>query len=72
MIRNVSEYKRTLARITECHLEIVDRREHLRHTDCRDDQADEVLRRLSATCANLKDEVSKFESRTARTWVPAV
>ena len=72
MIRDVSEYKRTLARITECHLEIVDRREHLRQMGCRDEQSDEVLSRLKATCRNLKDDVSTFENRTARSWVPAV
>jgi hypothetical protein len=72
MIRNDSQYKRTLARITECHLEIVDRREQLRQSGCSDDEADEVMCRLQSMCRNLEDEISTYERRTARTWVPAV
>ena len=72
MIRNDSEYKRTLARITEHHLRLVDRREELELEGVPDDQIDQLLADLQYNCRGLEDDVAAYERYTAPTWVPAV
>ena len=69
MIRNDAEYKRTLARITEHHLWLVDRREQLELAGVPDEQIDEVLGDLHYNCRGLEDDIADYERHTARTWV---
>ena len=72
MIRSYSEYRRALARITEYHLEIVDRQDHLRKSGCRDEQGDETLCNLRSRCQTLHEETAVYERCTNATWVPAI
>ena len=69
MIRNDAEYRRTIARITEYHLEIVDRRDHLRQLEYLDPQADEMIHDLKSKCRNLEGEIATYERR-ASNFVP--
>ncbi len=71
MIRNDSEYRRAVARITEYHLEIVDRRDHLRQFGGLE-QADQTLDDLKSRCRTLEDETAMYERRANPTRVSAV
>ncbi len=71
MIRNEPEFKRALARLTECHLDIVDRRDCLRQSGDADEQSDGILSDLKSRCRGLEDEIATYERRNAKTWVPA-
>jgi hypothetical protein len=71
MIFNDSEFKRTLARLAELRRAVAVRREDLRRSSFVDERADRELCNLKANCQSLEDEVSLYESRIARTWVPA-
>lgn len=71
MIRNDSEYKRTLARITEHHLQLVDRREQLELAGVPDEQIDELLGDVQYNCRGLEEDIAAYERYTSRTWVQA-
>jgi len=71
MIRNELEFKRTVARLTELHLELVDRRERLQLAGLTDEQIDEMIGDLIVRSQRLGEEIAVYERRTARTWVPA-
>jgi len=71
MICNDAELKRTLSRLAKFRRAIAERREDLRRSSFVDERTDRELCDLKATCQSLEDEVSLYESRIARTWVPA-
>jgi hypothetical protein len=71
MIRNDSEFQRTLGRLAEFRCAIAKRQEDLRRSSFVDEQTDRELCDLKATCQSLEDEVSLYQSRIARTWAPA-
>lgn len=71
MIRNDGEYKRTLARITECHLRLVDRREELELAGVPDEKIDATLDDLLHNCRGLEDDIAAYERYASPTWVPA-
>lgn len=71
MIREDSEFQRTLNRLTECRRAIAERRDLLRRSSFVEEWADRELCELKETCQSLEDDVSLYESRIARTWVPA-
>jgi len=72
MIRTDSEYRRTIARITECHLNIVDRREELRSTGSRCGDADSTLREWETLRRMLEDQIARYEGGVSHSWWPAV
>ena len=69
MIRHELEYKRTIARVTELHLQLVDQRERLQLAGLEDEQIEQMIGNLSARCRQLEDDIAVYESRLARTWV---
>jgi hypothetical protein len=71
MICNEPEFRRTVARRTELHLEIVDRRERLQLAGLSDEQVDEMIGDLIIRCRRLADEIATYDRLTAETWVPA-
>jgi hypothetical protein len=71
MIRTDAEYRRTIARITQCHLAIVDRREELRMRGglCGEDS---TLREWKTLRRMLEDQIARYESGLRHNGVPAV
>jgi hypothetical protein len=72
MIHNEPEWKRTLARITELHLELVDQPEQLKLIGLSEEQIEQRIRKLESYCRHLEDEVATYERHTAATNAPAV
>jgi hypothetical protein len=72
MIRTDAEYRRTIARITECHLAIVDRCDELRSAGSSCDDADPTLREWQTLQRMLEDQIARYESGVPRNWAPAV
>jgi len=70
MIRNELEFKRTVRRLTELHLQLVDQRERLQLAGLEDEQIEELTGNLTAMCRQFEDDIALYESRMARTWVP--
>ena len=68
MIRNEFEYKRTVARITEHHLQLVDQHEQLRLLGFSDEQIEQRIANLKSSWQHFEDEIATYERRTARTW----
>lgn len=71
MIRNELEYRRTVVRLTEVHLELVDRRERLELLGLVDEQIEELIGNLICNCRRIEAEIAAYERATERTWVPA-
>jgi hypothetical protein len=71
MIRTEVEFKRTVARVTELHLQLVDLREQLQLAGLEDEQIEEMTGGLSAKCRQFEDDIAIYERRMARTWVAA-
>lgn len=70
MIRNEPEFRRTVMRLTELHLELVDKREQLQLAGLEDEQIDELTGKMICSCRQLEDDIRTYEKRTARTWQP--
>jgi hypothetical protein len=70
MIRNDSEYRRTIARITECHLNIVDRHEELRRCGALSSD-DSTLREWETLRRMLEDQIARYERGVSHHWAPA-
>jgi hypothetical protein len=71
MIRNELEFRRTVVRLTELHLELVDRRERLELLGLADEQIEELIGNLICNCRRIEEEIAAYERQTERTWVPA-
>jgi len=72
VINNESDYKRTIARLTECHLQIVDRKSELRDAGYTEQAAEQKMRELKSICQTLENDIARYERDIANTWVPGV
>lgn len=71
MIRNELEYQSTVARLDEEQMELIGKREQLRLAGLQEEQIDQMVGNLISGCQKLEEEISTYERRNARTWVPA-
>ena len=71
MIHNEMEYRRAVIQITEYHLLIAERRDHLSQWGTFDETTDSTLRDLTSKCRILENEVATYERRGSLTWVAA-
>ncbi len=69
MIRNEPEFRRAAARLTEQHLQLVERREQLQLAGLADEQIEELVGKLICNCQELEDQLATYERRTARTLI---
>ena len=72
MIHNESEWKRTLARITEVHLELVDQPDQLKLLGLSEEQIEQRIRKLKTYCRYLEDEVTTYERHPVAINAPAI
>lgn len=68
MIRNESEYKSAVARLTGERRRIAEERARLQQLGLEPEQIVHAIGQSNSTCRELEDEVATYERRTAPTW----